>query len=295
MKKIRNITIILCILLSGCTFRNGVTTSPTAFSTQVIQPSSAPTATLDLISTPTLENTYRTPVPTLSINVEQKMVEVLKSNDCNLPCYMGVIPGETKWSDAKILLETLGANFEAQGLQGDGKWYSYIATIDDPSITMTNGAVEDHRISNSIGLIIKNDVVQRTYIWILGRGLSPKFQDYWSKYSPKGVFLQLGIPDEIYSAGGLLALEYKRLGIINTYDTFWLDGQLCPQNETGHFDRRFVIKNKNTSDALFTEFQDSLRNKALWDPIEESLGISVKEFYDQVIADDSVCFDIKIR
>lgn len=281
-----SIIILVLIALASCT--QNVAEQPSIVASETSSPTKA------LSATPTLENTYRTPVPTLSINAEQKLVEVLKSGDCNLPCYMGVIPGESKWSDAKILLEALGANFEAQGVQDDGKWYSYIVTIDDPSVTMPNGAVEDHRISNSIGLIVKDDVVQKTYIWILGRGLSPKFQDYWSRYSPKGVFLQLGTPDKVYvGKGGTLALVYERLGIINMYETFWKDGQLCPQNETVYFDRRFVITNKDTSDKLYSEYQDSLK---LWsNPIEGSLGVSVQEFYDQVVADDSVCFDIKIK
>lgn len=287
-KYILLITIIVLITLASCT--QNVTEQPSIVASETLAPMET------LIATPTLENTYRTPVPTLSINAEQKMVEVLKSSDCNLPCYMGIVPGKTKWSDAKLLLETLGAKFKAQGPQGIGKWYEYNIRIDDPSIRMTNAAVEDHVISHDVGLVVIDDVVQQTYIWILGRGLSRKFQDYWSRYSPKGVFLQTGTPDAIYvGKGGTLALVYKQLGMINMYETFWKDGQLCPQNETIYFDRRFVIKNINTSDALYTEYEDSLENKTLWNPIEESLGVSDQEFYDQVIADDSVCFDIKIK
>jgi hypothetical protein len=277
-----SIIIVVLIALASCT--QNVTEKPGIVASETSTPTKA------LSATPTLENTYRTPNPTLSIDTEQKMVEVLKSSDCVLPCYMGITPGVTKSSDAKILLERLGIRPVDEGISG----MRYLIVIDDPSITMTNGAVEDHRIANSIGLAVKDDVVQHTYIWILGRGLSPKYQDYWSRYSPKGVFLQLGTPDKIYvGKGGTLGLVYERLGIINMYETFWKDGQLCPQNETVYFDRRFVIKNKDTSDALYTEFEDSLKNKALSNPIAESLGISVQEFYDQVIADDSVCFDIK--
>lgn len=278
---------VVLIALASCT--QNATEQPSIVASETSTPAEI------LIATSTLENTFRTPVPTLSIDAEQKMVEALKSTDCILPCYMGIVPGKTKLSDAKLLLESLGATFLGENTRGEIKDIGYLIVIDDPSITMTNGAVEDHRVSNSIGLVVIDDVVQQTFIWVLGRGLSPKFQDYWSRYTPKGVFLQLDMPDEIYSGGGHLALVYERLGIINRYATFWKDGQLCPQNETGYFDRRFVIKNKNTSDDLYTEFEDSLKNKALSNPIAESLGVSVQEFYDQVIADDSVCFDIKVK
>ncbi|NOT03209.1 MAG: hypothetical protein HOP27_01275 [Anaerolineales bacterium] len=46
MKRIRNITFFLFILLSGCTFSNGVEPSPAAIGTQMIQSLSTPTANL---------------------------------------------------------------------------------------------------------------------------------------------------------------------------------------------------------------------------------------------------------
>lgn len=243
-----------------------------------------------LIVTPTLENTFQAPIPTLSIYMEQGMVESLESSKCNLPCYMGITPGKTTWGDAKTLLESLGAKFQIQGVQGNGEWVDYLILIDDPSIRMTDGTVEDHRITHDIALLAFNGVVQKIRVWIQGRGVSPKFQDYWSRYTPKGVFLQMGAPDEVYSASGLLALVYKEIGIF-TYETFWKEGQLCPQYETGYFDRRFEIINPDSAVAISSEFQESL--KYVWKPIEESLGVSIQEFYDQVVSNDSVCFEIK--
>jgi len=280
--------IILLVALASCT--QNVTEQPSVVTTETLA------ATEYLIITPTTENIFpRSPIPTLSINDEMKMVEILKSTECNLPCYMGIVPGKTKLSDAKLLLDSLGATFSGEGMKDNTKWFSYAMRFDDPLIDITNNSTEDQRILYDLGLIAIDDVVQQISIWILARGLSPKFQDYWSRYSPKGVFLQLGMPDAVYSASGHLALVYEQLGIINTYATFWKDGQLCPQNETGYFDRRFVIKNKDSSDALYTEFQDSLRNKALWNPIQEDLGVSVQEFYNKIVSDDSICFDIKIK
>lgn len=262
----------------------------------VASETSTTTPTETLIVTPTLENTFRTPVPTLSINVEQKMVETLKSSKCSLPCYMGITPGKTTWDEAKVLLESLGAKFQIQNTQDSRKGIDYLILIDDPSISMVDGLVEDHRISHDIAFIAFNGIVQKIRIWILGRGISPKFQEYWSRYTPKGVFLQIGVPDEIYSTNsGALALVYKQLGIINIYETFWEDGQLCPQNETVYFDRRFEITNPDSPFEIYSENEASLKVKEIWNPIEESLDVSVQEFYDQVITDDSICFDIKIK
>jgi hypothetical protein len=298
LKYTLSIIFFVLIVLIGCT--------PNTAEQQVniVNEISMPTETLIItptqknkyrtpVPTLTLENTFRTPVPTLSNNVEQKMIESLESSQCILPCYMGITPGITKIGDAKILLESFGAKFQAQGTQDNLKWIDYLIRIDDPSIIMASGAVEDERISYSIALITDNDVVERMRIWILGKGISPKFQNYWSRYTPKGVFLQIGAPDAIYSSGhGGLVLVYEQLGIINKYDTFWKDGQLCPQNETIYFDRRFQITKKDASTALSSEFAESSKDTAILHPIEESLGISIQEFYEQVISDDSVCFDI---
>lgn len=282
----KNVSLIMFFVLTSvvsCT--SSITEQPDIVAIETV----IPTTTLSV--TPTLVNTFQTPVPNVSINTEQKMAEVLKSNDCRLPCYMGITPGVTKSSDAKILLERLGIKPVDEGISG----LRYLIVIDDPLIKIFNPFYKkEQSVHNSLGLKSVDGVVQQIRIWVLAHGFSPKAQEYWSRYTPKGIFLQVGAPDAIYSGThGGLALVYKQLGIINIYETFWKDGQLCPQNETIYFDRRFEITNPDSPDEIHSEHENALKSREIWRPIEESLGIGVQEFYDQVLTDDSVCFDIK--
>lgn len=298
------IGVIVLIALIGCVqYDNnhqflvtpGITTPITSLSassaTEIII-AITPVATVSPTNGPVLPSG---PKPTLTTNNESKMVNLLQSNNCVLPCYMSIIPGKTKLDDAKLLLGSLGAVYLGQTASGETIRVGYDMQFEDLSIDISSTPAKQQKVFHTLGLVSTDGIVQQMYIWILARGVSPKFQDYWSRYTPKGTFLQLGMPDEVYSAHGSLALEYKNLEIINIYTTFWRDGQLCPQNETFYFDRRFEIANSNSPVELKSENESSLKHGEIWQPIEEALGVSVEEFYEQVLADDSVCFDIKVE
>jgi hypothetical protein len=279
------LSIIITILVALASCIQNVTEEPSIVAADTLTPTEYSTIT------PTIENVFpQPPIPTLSINDEMKMVELLKASKCNLPCYMGIVPGKTKLSDVRLLLNSFGASLRYEGVDGNRIGIEYLMVFDDPAIYGTN---EKH-IAHTLHLLVIDDVVQRISIWILARGLSPKFQDYWSRYSPKGVFLQTGVPEMIYVGSGTLALVYEQLGVINMYETFWKDGQLCPQNETVYFDRRFEITNPDSPIEIYSEHANALKSREIWKPVEDALGVSVQEFYNQVIADDSVCFDIKV-
>jgi hypothetical protein len=59
--------------------------------------------------------------PTLSPDRELRMSKLLQAKDCQLPCYLGITPGKTSWTEARQILTDLGA-------------YSWVETygIDDP-------------------------------------------------------------------------------------------------------------------------------------------------------------------
>lgn len=282
------LTLVIGLLTSlvGCT--QSITGEQAIVSTDIPIPTERA-----IIATATAIQFPRPPIPTISSSNEADLVEVLNSTDCKLPCYMEITPGKTKLEDAILLLNSIGAVYLGQSTNDSTTRTSYDIQFDDPLIELDASHNKEQKVLNSLGLVSVDGVVQQVNIWLLSSGLSPKFQDYWSRYTPRGVFLQIGMPDEIYSVSGLLVLIYKDLGIINMYSTFWKDGQLCPQYETGYFDRRFEITNPDSQVEIFSEHQESL--KFVWEPIEESLGVSVQEFYRQVVADDTVCFDIKIK
>ncbi|MFT3893686.1 MAG: hypothetical protein QM730_18815 [Anaerolineales bacterium] len=115
-------TLLLCILLSlfGCSIAHKNLPSTTAAITSMpsimsaIQISITSTSTL-MIPTltptphPTLSAT-QTIVPTLSTDEAlQQIKELYKDNGgCDLPCWWGIVPGETTWEQTKQLLGPLG-------------------------------------------------------------------------------------------------------------------------------------------------------------------------------------------
>jgi len=65
------------------------------------------------------------PVPTISLDAQLKIVELLNTKDCVLPCYLSITPGTTTWKDAKSLLDAIGAEYTGQSQQGDMIWFGY--------------------------------------------------------------------------------------------------------------------------------------------------------------------------
>lgn len=123
---------LLIVILSGCSFTQ-----------QSVHTAIAPTAVDTSLSTPTLEKNIgatsteafatpnlhapetKTPISTLSPAERAEFIkELLVSNgECKLPCFWGVFPGTTDWTDARNFLRTFGEVKE-------GKYYS--VTIRDP-------------------------------------------------------------------------------------------------------------------------------------------------------------------
>lgn len=114
MKKFR--VVFLFIFLVGCssnqvislTATPNIVLTPTPFSTQTVIP---PTQTLTPTSTftPTLTSLPTlTPLPTIETDKGfQTLYEWLEgTEDCRLPCWAGITPGETTWEYAKQLIET---------------------------------------------------------------------------------------------------------------------------------------------------------------------------------------------
>lgn len=123
MKKVRFLIILFIILLAltNCVSllseeppsatQNGFDTSATIKSTQT--PTQNPST-----QTPVPSPTW-THLPTLSLGEAEKAIaKLLVSNGgCELPCWWGMIPGETRWDEAEQFLNTFTTSI-GQGQQG---------------------------------------------------------------------------------------------------------------------------------------------------------------------------------
>jgi hypothetical protein len=275
-RKLGILSICILIGLMSCVAHNSIYEDAPAITTATSDLSGTPEVTLSGIL-----------IPTISIDHELNIVELLKSSDCVSPCYLGITPGKTKWSDAETLLETLGAVYVGKNKETDLVTFGY-------SIWLDAHLQNDQKIFQDLGFVVSEDIVQQISVSLQTHEFVSKFQEYWSRYSPRDIFLQLDMPDAIYSTnGGGLALVYANQGAVYLYDSFRRENLFCPQVEKGAAIRRFVFTNLNFPLSIYQPFEDVSKNHAIWSSIQESLGIDAREFYNRLLADSTVCFEMK--
>jgi hypothetical protein len=149
MMKIRQgLFILIFMLISGCS--NPQALVSTAFpsgtpSRQIENTDIFPAATNTHIPTPQLlliptDTTsfiipILTPIPTLAgEDAKRKVAYLLETNgNCSLPCWWGITPGRTTWSEAEPYLETFALGISPTGFSKQNDLAFYNAEIPDPN------------------------------------------------------------------------------------------------------------------------------------------------------------------
>jgi hypothetical protein len=119
----------------------------------------APSRTMTLTPKPTATTTW-TPLPTLAYAEARAMVRDLLENNggCKLPCWWGIVPGETDWSSAKQCL----SQFTTVG-EGQKHWFSEYSGI----MQYTMWSAYQYRLGSLTGgggIMVKNGGIQRLLI-----------------------------------------------------------------------------------------------------------------------------------
>jgi hypothetical protein len=289
------------LLLAGCT-------SPILPSAKVTSATYAPTqtaiSTLTQKPTPIAPPQTSTLVPTDQPSQEQRMVALLQSKGCILPCYLGITPGKSSLDEAKAILDGAGAYVIGSKVldlqQGEFTYSDYVMSVGDPSgIYETpdpNGSAVI--INHYIVLIVKGDVVEGLEVSVIATKSITKFRRYWSRYSVRVIFMQLGAPDHIYldahdpTLGYLLLLYDKQDVGVQLLDTSQ-EIHVCSENETNIINPMFYLYDPNSGLNMFSTGRVSPTNRSAYLPVEEVLGISVSEFYGQVLSNPLICFKPK--
>jgi hypothetical protein len=152
-------------------------------------PTLAPSPTVTLTPPPTKIMFQYTPPPTLLPDQEQHMAELLQSQDCRLPCYLGITPGRTKLKEARAIVESLGAGlrFTEKNKTNNLIGYSYVLDIGDPSVPKTTpGSSALVYQSLIISATVNDDMVQQIHVGIWTESVEisfETFQDHWARYS----------------------------------------------------------------------------------------------------------------
>ncbi len=270
-----------------------VTLSPMNLPSQM-EATVSPTVT----STPEFEG-WQLPIPTLSNVNEIKMAELLKIDDCRLPCYLGITPGISTGSDTKKLFDSLAAgNFGHSRLEGNITLFGYAMWFNHKtknSLPQPSDSEADMGITHDFGFAVdEDDTVQQIFVNIVSHDAGPKLQEYWSNYSPRNVFLQIGVPDGIYiGIGSGLALVYEKIGVVLIYDSYWNENLYCPQDEGRVFRRHFMLTNTEFPLDIYPSFENVSKNRSIWFPIDDALQMSIEQFYKKMIDKSSTCYKFK--
>jgi hypothetical protein len=268
-----------------------------------VTPTFPPAPTLTAIPLPKLPIIGGT---LISPEQELRLTQALQSANCELPCYLGITPGKTSWASAQQILADLGAeyrggdksNMTVKGMPA----YSYKILVND---TTSDGTVSTSNtrhpldITLSLNFLVKDSIVQRVYAHVDSLVQELKFQNYISRYSPQQIFTRLGKPDAIYYSpkeGNGMILVYKSRGVRIEFAGKREGDSVCPNFEFGNYaERRFVLINVKSDLSIFPEKDDpiQLTDREFWLPVNELFGVSQENFFNQVIANPSVCFDMK--
>lgn len=290
---------MLIFVLVGCTTihqpeNNEITPAATVTPTQKPLPTSS--AEIDAWSYfPNL-----TPIPTLSVSQQEDLLLLLISNSCKLPCYLNIEPGKTTFDLAGNIIRELGGTlrseyenfYEGYPEKLPLRLSTYIFDID--SLFYIDLAVSG-----------KNNQVQQI-VFNVSSNFQPLFYEAWEKYSIESIFKNYGESDQIviyknnnYGAKSYtIRVVYFQYGMILDWSGLLIDNstdyKICPKFSKENIHSLQIILDE--SESAFGNISSSYMGvEEMYKSTEEILGISEKEFYDQVVADDSVCFDIKTK
>ena len=289
--------IIAMLILIGCA-------SPIPIVQQQIDimPSQTITPIISFTATPPVWATFLSPAPTVLADQELRMVELLQSKGCILPCYLGIIPGKTSLSEAKVILENIGANSIKDIARTDGATYhSYEIRVGDPSVINETPEADGSSviIYHDIDLVTVDDTVEGIEVYIAATKSKAKFRQYWSRYLTQEIFLQMGAPDHLYANVGNplykeygrdLLISYEKQNILIQYYGTGQEINICPENEARFINLSLSLYSPNSGLSIYYDGRVSPTNREVYLPIEEVLGVDTTEFYNQVLSNPSVCF-----
>lgn len=143
------------------------------------QPSATSIApALTQTSTPSPMTSLPTPMPTPTLTSKQKAENftrlMTENGGCELPCWWGIIPGESK-------IETIAYQFVPQGFVWWEEWQQLDAS------SSSSGAI--------VTFVVEEKIIQS--IKVGGRGEGEEFVQDWRHYSLDQVLTRYGTPSQV--------------------------------------------------------------------------------------------------
>jgi len=233
-----------------------------------------------------------------------KLIQLLHSELCNLPCYLGITPGQTTWDESRGIFEDLGAfisfDTEANGLTVHN---IHLDIGDDSLANITpdpDEGVTNRKIIQSLHILVKDGIIQKLWTSISTRRFTSRFHEHWSRYSLREILQRHGVPDQIVlgtpTPGGTgvgFVLIYDQKGIVAELWDEIQDDQICPGPKKISASLQLTVTNTFSGVDIYEPGGVPPTNREVYLPIEEVLGVNKEDFYNEVLTDPSVCFEVK--
>lgn len=268
MKYIRLIAAFMIIyLLTSCSDLGGQ---------GVIEPSAtaSPSQTSPIAELPN----PATSLPVLQVDEAKKLVRELLENNagCRLPCWWGITPGKTKWSEARQILEKT-AMFIAEQNSNDVSYIDVQALLPYP---YDFAKYMEHTYA------VKDGIVD--YIRVYNFNLAPNYflPHFLESYGqPDEIWIRTFPKEEMGIQHFIIDLFYQELGILGEYSSGdpmnEVDGKiqncLIPEMDTPFFH----LWSPETQNLSFQEAKKFIDTTNLPEPktLFEATGMDVETFF----------------
>jgi hypothetical protein len=244
----------------------------TATLVETIQPSILSTKSLVPSSTPTLSTTQ----------TETKLLQLLRGENCHLPCFLGIVPGQTDESQATSTLsqfDEISPGTEIRFSRDD-----LVVSLD---VITENGYSKDHpevvKWIDAKTSVYRQLDTSRQKIY-----QNPYYKEYFQKYTLPYLLSTYGPPEQAYV---FLDTGIADMGL--GIDLYLLHLDYPDQGWVAHLEMPLHL-----ADGLFLGCpSEAFTNLRLWSPdtpardyeldsevlftIEEATGLTLEEFYQE--------------
>ncbi len=219
----------------------------------------------------------------------------LIDDECVLPCYLGITPGETTWEEAQGIMENLGATYADIDVINN---LSKIIIVRH-TYTLNIYSKDNNTVSHIIALDERESMVLRISFSVLEYTRDTNYiEKYWGRYKLTEILDQFGEPDLVLiransnetSYAILLANEEPRIVVRFTGDKK-VEGLMCPVISPIIWMVFYLTDSSSTEDIYPPGFHDTSHD-AIWRSPMDVIGLDKHELYEWIIADPTVCFQI---
>lgn len=301
------------LLIAGCEEVNvptRITDLPEGKSQPTVLPSvtqsttAAPTSTFSI---PTATETRISSVPTFSATESMSILfELMKTNGgCNLPCFMGIVPGETTFDEAKevftrvgwsiyILPQSSGDTMESRYAYNESSLtaYAWLRNVDN-RIPYMYISISGHSYLDYVDYYALVNIMRRfgkpDGIWI---SLSPDLKEMRFKETSFDMFLYYKGNNMIFHYSGVAKLERDTYKICPP-EPWELSDDISPEEGTMSVymaDKAVELSPKELL-AIYLKSADYFLNNKF--QVETMLNMDIDKFYKDIMEkENTACYKI---